>query len=159
MPPPDRRRRYEDDEDDRDDYPPQRQGMSPAWIVVIVVGGVSLLGLMACAGIGLLGFWAAPVNAPANPGAVAVNDPAVIQPADGKVRDSKRVYTRQEFRDLVMGKTEDEVIAAVGKPDEVSEDGEIARWTYRDRVRDAAGKAAVTPVVVFRDGKAVEVQY
>jgi hypothetical protein len=77
-----------------------------------------------------------------------------------KVDAAVKVYTRQEFRDLVMGKTEDEVIAAVGKPDETTEDGDAIRWTYEGRVRDPGpGQPAATPVVVFREGKAAEVQY
>jgi hypothetical protein len=148
MPPPDRRR-Y-DERDDYDDQP-RRRGMSPA---AIVLGGVCALGLLACGGLCFLGWMAAPIPPAAPPPVVVQADPA--KGAKGMTR----VYTRQEFRDLVTGKTPDEVTRAVGRPDETSEDGDAIRWTYRGRVQDPGpGQPAAAPVVVFREGKVAEVQY
>jgi hypothetical protein len=60
-----------------------------------------------------------------------------------------------------MGKTPDEVVAVLGRPDEAREDGGVLRWTYRDRVRDPApgGPPATPAVVEFRDGRVTEVGY
>jgi hypothetical protein len=155
MPPP--ARRPFDERDDYDDQP-RRQGMNPGVIVALVVGGVLLLGCIACAGLGLLGWMAAPV---AQGPPVAVQGGPVGGPGQAKTKaaEGKRVYIRDEFRQLVMGKTPDEVLAAVGRPDETAEGGGVTRWTYRDRVRAAPGEGAASPVVVFRDGKAAEVVY
>ncbi|HKB06220.1 MAG TPA: hypothetical protein VKD90_28760 [Gemmataceae bacterium] len=145
--------------DDRDDYDelPYRRRTSPAVILLIVVSGASLLGIAFCAGL-LAVTWVSAPQPAGPPVAVQVDEPAV---KDAElVGGTRRVYTRQEFQDLVVGKTPDEVIAAVGKPDDSTEDGDGVRWTYAGRVRDPApGKSAGNPVVVFRDGKAAEVRY
>jgi hypothetical protein len=150
MPPPDRRYDWRDDYDEQ----PRRSGTSPGLILALVLGGLLLL-VVGCGAVFLFRYWATAIP-PANATA-----PVVVQadPAKG-AKGITRVYTRQEFRDLVMGKVQDEVIAAVGKPDETSEDGDVVRWTYGGRVRDPGpGQPAATPVVVFREGKAAEVQY
>lgn len=72
---------------------------------------------------------------------------------------TKTVYTRDEFRKLVVGKTPDEVIAAVGKPDDTSESGSVS-WTYMYRTKDPiTGKTDVSAIVVFEDGRVDRVRY
>ena len=92
MPPP--ARRY-DEQDDFDDQP-QRPRTSPGLIVALVVGGAFALGCVACAGIGLFGFWAAPVPVARGPvavqgGTVAAEaaDPAGREPAAGEAADDR----------------------------------------------------------------------
>jgi hypothetical protein len=148
--------RPHDPDDADDDYghrPPARPSASPALVVALAVGGAALLGALACAGFLLLSARAA--RDAAQERAAVRADAAAAKPAKG----GTRVYTREEFRDLVMGKTPDEVAAALGRPDETSEAGGVVRWTYRGRVRDPApGEAPATPVaVVFRDGQVAEV--
>lgn len=49
-----------------------------------------------------------------------------------------KVWDRAEFRALVVGKTEREVIEAVGRPDSTQErDQGESQWYYRNRTRDA----------------------
>ena len=69
-------------------------------------------------------------------------------------------YTREKFRELVIGKTPDEVIAAVGKPDRTVESGTAVFWYYDARTTDpATGQADKKAQVVIRNGKAAEVNY
>jgi hypothetical protein len=133
--------------------------MSPVVIIALVVGGILLLGAVACAGLGL--FWARSARDVEQRAAVQAQA-EVVKEADPAKADAgtRRVYTPEEFRQRVIGKTPDEVRAALGEPDQIREDGNVVRWTYRGRLKDPEpGKAAPTPVVVFRNGKAVEVQY
>jgi len=148
VPPPDRRR-Y-DERDDYDDQPRRRPGLSPVLIVLLVFGGLGVLGTLACCGFWLFS-WSAP-RPMGGPAAVQVNGPA-------RAGGTTRVYTRQEFRELVVGKTEAEVIEAVGKPDSTT-DGDGAVWTYRNRTKDpATGETDPRASVHFQGGKAAQVNY
>jgi hypothetical protein len=70
------------------------------------------------------------------------------------------IYSRDEFKDLLMGKTAGEVIAAVGEPFRTSEDSDTAYWHYRRRTRDPiTGKIDSDVQVVFRDERVVAVNY
>jgi hypothetical protein len=147
------RHRRSDERDDYDDQP-RRPGTSPVLILALVFGGLLVLGVVGCGVFGFLAFRAAPVPAGA-PGADVDETSGIPDP-----KNPEPFYTRQRFRELVMGKTPDEVIGAVGRPDETTEAGDVIRWTYRDRVREPGpGKRSATPVVVFREGKVAEVQY
>ncbi|HKB00996.1 MAG TPA: hypothetical protein VKD90_02200 [Gemmataceae bacterium] len=69
-------------------------------------------------------------------------------------------YTREKFRELVIGKTPDEVIAAVGKPDRTVESGTAVFWYYDARTTNpATGKTDKKAQVVIRYGKAAEINY
>jgi len=78
----------------------------------------------------------------------------------GNNGDTKRTYLRKEFRKLLVGKTPDEVIAAVGGPDSTSQDGDSIKWTYRKRTIDpATGQVDAAIFVHFTDGKVSNVDY
>src|SRR4029453_17557516 len=69
-------------------------------------------------------------------------------------------YTREKFRELVIGKTPDEVIAVVGKPDRTVESSTAVFWYYDGRTADGAtGKADKKAQIIIRNGKAAEVNY
>jgi len=151
--PPDRRPYDEDEDDFRDGRPPSRSGASPVLIVALILGSVLLVVVAGCA---VLGF--------AFTRAVQVADEAVQAEAearpDAAKGETKRVYTRQEFRELVMGKTPDEVIAAVGKPDRTADDDNSQVWRYDERTRDpVTGKADDNTHVYFENGKVTRVSY
>jgi hypothetical protein len=94
--------------------------------------------VIACLAVGLAGCQSRPSTAPA----------------------AKGVYSRQEFRDLVTGKTPDEVLAAVGKPDATTEVPGQTNWTYNKRTKDpVTGKMDLFAVVVFRDGTVYDVLF
>jgi hypothetical protein len=135
------RRRY-DEEDDYRDGPP-RKGTNPAvWIglgVGVVFGGVVLLGCLGYFVMGRAAVAPAPGAAPAT----------VAGPA-------KKLYTRDEFKRLVMGKTMEEVKAAVGPP-ETTQEGAVVRWYYKDQTTDPiTGKTDYSAQVNFGDDGRVE---
>lgn len=67
---------------------------------------------------------------------------------------SKKTYTREEFKKLVMGKSEVEVMAAVGKPDSTSESGGWLSWFYYDTTVDPiTSKADKITSLQFDRGK------
>lgn len=83
-----------------------------------------------------------------------------IEPVTSGSRSVKKVYSRDEFRKIVQGKTPDEVIVLVGRP-EFTEDGEgIMSWFYHGLTRDPyTGKMDDTVLVNFEYGRASGVTY
>jgi hypothetical protein len=70
------------------------------------------------------------------------------------------VYSREEFSRRVLNKSDDEVLAAVGRPDATSEDNEFRYWHFKKRTRDSLTRAEDTDVqVVIKEGKVVEINY
>lgn len=72
----------------------------------------------------------------------------------------KKVYPRDEFRKLVEGKTADEVLKAVGKPDSTADAGGVTCWHYRGRTFDpVAERTDSSAQVAFERGVVVQVNY
>jgi hypothetical protein len=71
-----------------------------------------------------------------------------------------KTHTRDEFRALVLGRTRDQVIEAVGKPDKTQDaDGDIY-WYYQKRTVDpVTGKVDRSVQVVFLSGVVRSVNY
>jgi hypothetical protein len=70
------------------------------------------------------------------------------------------VYTRPEFSRLVLGKSEAEVIEAVGRPDETSEDDDARYWHFKKRTLDPLTQEKDTDVqVVIKGGKVANINY
>ncbi len=77
----------------------------------------------------------------------------------GNAGVAKKTYTRDEFTKAVVGKTGEQVIAAVGKPDHTS-GVDSSNWFYRNVTTDAVtGKADFQVMIVFRNGVADRVVY
>jgi hypothetical protein len=174
------------DEYDRDDPRPRPKKSNTGLIIGLVVGG-GLLMLLVCGGaLVLLGWVAMPrgamqQNPPADATAVqpagkaelvAAPEPAAKPPA------ARPSMSRAAFETAVRGRTRDEVIAAVGRPDETRErvPGEVLRgagplggnitlqydwWHFHDRVtNDATAKPYTLVRVRFSyDGKADRFEY
>jgi hypothetical protein len=67
---------------------------------------------------------------------------------------------REAFEKAVLGRTPDEVTAAVGKPDGTSEGGRETYWRYEGRTWDpTAGKVDEAARVVFEGGKVARVEF
>ena len=82
------------------------------------------------------------------------------QSAESPVRPRPRVYSRAEFSRLVLGKSEEEVIKAVGRPDETSEDDDARYWHFKKRTLDPLTQEKDTDVqVVIKAGKVSEINY
>ncbi len=70
------------------------------------------------------------------------------------------VFTRPEFSKLVMGKSEDQVIQTVGRPDETTEDNDSRYWHFKNRTRDPlTGEEDTDVQVVLKGGKVAEINY
>jgi hypothetical protein len=70
------------------------------------------------------------------------------------------VYSRPEFSRLVLGKSEAEVIEAVGRPDETSEDDDARYWHFKKRTLDPVTQEKDTDVqVVIKAGKVANINY
>ncbi len=114
----------------------------PVWVVPLVAAATFGLGLVV-GGVGGLVFARTPAatNAPAAPAA--------------------KPLTRGEFDRLVVGKTADEVLAAVGKPDQTqSGTGGSEVWYYRNRtVDEVTGKTDFSAQVVFERGRVNRVNH
>jgi hypothetical protein len=55
-----------------------------------------------------------------------------------------RIYSRDDFTTAVMGKSEQEVLTAVGKPSSIKEDdAEHATWTYSGQTFDLTNQNRV----------------
>lgn len=72
----------------------------------------------------------------------------------------KVVYTRDELRTMVMGKTPDEVIAIIGKPSKTDETSNGFMWTYEQISGDTI-TSKIDPFVHvwFKGGKVTSVVY
>ncbi len=70
------------------------------------------------------------------------------------------IFTRPEFSKRVMGKSEDEVIQTVGRPDETTEDRDTRFWHFKNRTRDPlTGEEDTDVQVVLKGGKVAEINY
>ena len=140
-----------DPHDDYDDLPPDprpRARSGPGLVIALILTGAGLLVLVVCGGLAAL-LWAraAPVAPPV----------AATRATDRPARPS---YTRAEFRTLVLGKTPDEVRAAVGEPQGTAEFGIRRVWHCGGVTRDpATGTLDADAAVVFEGGVAADVQF
>jgi hypothetical protein len=152
------RHQWDDGDDDYRERPyPRRPGMSPVLIIALVVGGLLMLGLVACGVVGLFAWRVAPQ--PAGQPAAVETGPAEQMAHLGGTK-GKRIYARAEFKELVMGKTADEVIAAVGKPDRTEADEFGTYWHYRGRTTDpVTGKTDPDTRLEFKEGRVSEVNF
>jgi hypothetical protein len=70
------------------------------------------------------------------------------------------VYSRLEFSRLVLGKSEEEVIEAVGRPDFTTEDADARYWHFKNRTHDPLTEEKDTDVqVVIKGGKVTNINY
>ena len=81
--------------------------------------------------------------------------------AKAKDRDDKnRKYTRDEFKQLVVGKSRDEVIALLGKPKTTQQVGGVDFWEYPGRTTDpVTGKTDHNAQVEFDGDRASDVSF
>ena len=77
-----------------------------------------------------------------------------------QAEDTQTVYLRDDFSASVLGKSEDQVIEAVGKPDMTSEDAEATYWHYRRRTKNpTTGQTDSDVQVVFEKGRVTALNY
>lgn len=136
------RRDEYDDEDEikspRGDL--KRGGVPPGvWVLLGVagVGAVMLFGALALTA-----------------GRQAETRPTQTEPAN-------KLYTRDEFRQLLMGKTADEVIQLIGKPKSTSDTPDRnPMWLYRGITYDPLAKNTdISTYVYFRRGVVDDIRF
>jgi hypothetical protein len=88
---------------------------------------------------------------------------ATVTVGADKDSSEKKVYTREEFRQLVMDKTPEEVIAAVGRPDSTQDPPGtlgVQHWYYKARTFDpVSNKTDRIAQVTFQGGIVSSVSY
>lgn len=126
--------------------PRRRKVPDWAWAILILVGLVA-------ATAGLIGV-----------SALRGDRPDGGRPA-GWTAPGHHVYDREEFRDLLLGKSPDEVLAAVGRPESTQDTrhafvGHQQNWYYRNVTRDpVTGEVDRSVQVNFRNGVVVSVNF
>lgn len=65
-------------------------------------------------------------------------------------------YTREEFKKLVMGRTKDQVMDAVGRPASTSEGGGFEFWYYKHTTYDPISQKIDSSIQVCFKGGVVE---
>lgn len=91
-------------------------------------------------------------------GAILLLQPAKDEPiapvqANPAVADKQPRMTRPEFLAKVMGKTEAEVLAAIGRPEKTTGNPGDLSWWYRNQTTDPVSlKDDPTAVVWFKNG-------
>lgn len=141
------RREHDHRSDDEGDRPRNRRAAgAPVWLPVLTGVGGAAIGLV----LGFaVGAWA---------GAGAQRERAQ-QPPPAAPEAAPRI-SREEFRKRVMGKTPDEVIAVIGKPDRTADDGPTVYWYYKNRSFDpVTNRTDETTQVCFRRGVVDSVNY
>ena len=74
--------------------------------------------------------------------------------------DSSDIMTRDEFRKAVVGKTQEQVISAVGKPNTTQDDGYSIYWYYGNKSKDPITDIPDTSTqVVFDNGVVSNVNF
>lgn len=133
-----------DEYDDEDFSPPRgglkRGGVPPGVWVLLAVGGVGAVMLA----VGLVVTAARTVE----------TRPTQTEPAN-------KLYTRDEFRKLLAGKTMEEVLQLIGKPDSTSDTPDRdPMWLYRGITYDPLTKNTDTSVYVyFRRGVVDDIRF
>jgi hypothetical protein len=138
-----RRDEYDDDEDDRGRRPAKRGGVPPALVVLLAIGG-GFLFLAIAVGVGALML----------AGRTVETRPTQTEPAN-------KLYTRDEFRKLLMGKTAEEVIQLIGKPKSTSDTPDRnPMWLYRGITYDPLAKNTdISTYVYFRRGVVDDIRF
>jgi hypothetical protein len=152
------RHQWDDGDDDYRERPQPRPSASPVLVIALVVGGLLLVGAVACGGLAL--FWTRSADRAANEQAAIVAEAEGARVvAEAKVKAAK-VYTRDEFRALVLGKTPAEVRALLVPPKRETQSPKRVVWHYQERTSDAATtRLDQEAQVVFENELVVRVDY
>lgn len=81
-----------------------------------------------------------------------------VPPPTPQAEPVSQTFNRESFREQVMGKTEAEVAAAVGRPLSTSQYGSSVFWDY-DQILDAWTGQEGDATVTFHDGKVYKVDF
>ncbi|VTR92147.1 unnamed protein product [Gemmata massiliana] len=79
-------------------------------------------------------------------------DPAPKQYMVKDAQKDKKVYSREDFDRLVVGKSREDVVSAAGTPDSVVEKGGETIWHYKGITRDTATNTIDDTTQVILEG-------
>jgi hypothetical protein len=130
----------------------------PVCLVVLGCGGcLTLAALSPNAGAGRPGSGSGPVDVSPAPAAAR---PVPAKSAGGGNVRANRNLQRDEFRALVLGKSPDELIAAIGKPNS-TQDTEIGLWWYYENVAvdPVTGKRSMLVQITIENGRVTGVNF
>jgi hypothetical protein len=168
-----RRQRFHDNEDERVDAREDRRG-SPLLVLALLGGGLVLLVALATGVFVLRSQHEAAEVAQAEAVARMAEADAAEQKdqrnfvaaknAGQKMADARPApISRDEFKAKVMGKSAEEVIESVGKPDDTSEvegKSSVKTWHYRERTIDPATSSTDAGAeVTLEDGTVTKVTF
>jgi hypothetical protein len=152
------RHQWDDGDDDYRERPHPRPPANLVLVIALVVGGVLLVGAAACGGLAVFRMQSADRVANEQAAIVAEAEGARVV-AEAKAKAAK-VYTRDEFRDLVLGKTPGEVRTLLGPPKKESESPKRVVWHYQERTTDpATSKLDREAQVIFENDRVVRIDY
>lgn len=79
----------------------------------------------------------------------------------GPGKQAKKTYTRDELRAAVVGKTKDEVVSLIGKPDRTEEPHKGNYWSYWGvNIDPATGKRDASAYLYFdAEGRVKKVEF
>jgi hypothetical protein len=122
----------------------QHSGLGPPALVVLLAIGGGFLFLAIAVGVGALML----------AGRTVETRPTQTEPAN-------KLYTRDEFRKLLMGKTAEEVIQLIGKPKSTSDTPDRnPMWLYRGITYDPLAKNTdISTYVYFRRGVVDDIRF
>lgn len=152
------RHQWDDGVDDFGQRPQARPSASPVLVIALVVGGLLLVGAVACGGLAL--FWTRSADRAANEQAAIVAEAEGARVVAAATAKAARVYTRDQFREMVMGRSPGEVRTLLGPPTKERESPKRVVWHYRERTTDpATSKLDPEAQVVFENDRVVRVEY
>lgn len=74
-------------------------------------------------------------------------------------KENASVMLRKDFEAAVVGKSADEVLSTVGKPDETVPAPGEDNWFYRGKAKDPITGKVGTAVVIIKQGRATRVEF
>lgn len=94
-------------------------------------------------------------------GALALTAGRTAETRPTRTEPANKLYTRDEFRTLLMGKTADEVLQAIGKPNSTADTPDRdPMWYYRNITYDPLTKNTDTSTYVyFRRGRVDDIRF
>ena len=91
---------------------------------------------------------------------IAKREAAEAKAAEAKAARLRGLYSRTAFRNLILGATPSEVLAAVGKPESTVDQTRVQYWFYRERTKDiVTDNIDSSATVEFRNGVVENVTY
>ena len=77
----------------------------------------------------------------------------------GRSSGKADAMVRQDFKAAVIGKSPEEVIAVVGRPDDTTQLPGLDTWTYRNRTIDPVTGKTGTAILMIRGGSVADVVF